>query len=180
MARAQSFDYLHNMRFHAEVVAEAGGGTTIHDLLNSKGNETPQAGFSSVTIPEASLETQEYREGQFLYTRKYPGHVTFNDVTLMRGVAMTDLGFWKWMETAMVGTGEYRVELAIYHYHRADTLPGPGSVNLKLDSAQKKTYLLHEALPIRQKLAADLDATDSAVSIMELDVAYEWLEVKTT
>lgn len=168
MARGQAFDYLHNMRFHVAAVENYVPINTVN----------PQAGFSSVTVPEATVESVEYKEGQFLYTRKYPGHVTFNDVTMMRGVARIDSGFWQWMRTVIEGTGEYRTELLIKHFHRSDTLPGPSTPpaeNLNLQ-VPAKIYKLWQAFPVRHKFSSDLDATDSAVSIMELDVAYEHCE----
>jgi len=169
MARAQSFDYLHNMRFHVSAVENYVPLNTIN----------AQAGFSACTIPEATIEAVEYKEGQFLYTRKYPGHVTFGDVTMSRGVARKDAAFWEWIRTVIEGTGEYRTELLIKHFHRADTLPGPSAPpaeNLNLQAAAK-IYKLWQAFPTRHKLSSDLDATDSGVSIMELDVAYEHCEM---
>lgn len=165
MARAQALDYLHNMRFHVSAVEN-------FIPLNTT---NAQAGFSAVTIPEASVEAVEYREGQFLYTRKYPGHVTFNNITMSRGVARKDASFWEWMRTVIEGTAEYRTELLIKHFHRADTLPGasqPPAENLNL-TAPAKTYKVWQAFPVRHKMSSDLDATDSSVSIAELDIAYE-------
>ena len=169
MARAQAFDYLHNMRFHVSA------GDQYIPL--STGNA--QAGFSAVTIPEASVETVEYREGQYLYTRKYPGHVTFNNITMSRGVAVKDTTLWEWMSTVIRGDAEYRTELQIKHYHRADTLPGattPAAENLNL-TVPAKTYTVHQAFPVRCKPSSDLDATDSAVSISELEIAYEYMDM---
>lgn len=164
MARAMEFDYLHNMRFHV-VASEA------YVPLNA----VAQAGFSGCTVPEMTVEVVDYKEGQFLYTRKYPGHVTFNDVTLSRGVARKDTSFWNWIRNVVEGTDEYRTEVMIKHFHRSDTLPGPSKAPaelLKLDTPVR-TYKLFNALPTRHKFSSDLDASDSGVSIMELDLAYE-------
>ncbi len=170
MARGQAFDYLHSMRFHVSVI----------DPTNPVRTVNPDAGFSSCTVPEVTIDPVEYREGQFLYTRKYPGIPSYNDVTMMRGVARRDSGFWDWIRRVIEGTQEYRTEIEIQHFHRIDTLPGPSlapAENINLTSPAK-VYRLWQAFPSRHKFSADLDATDSSVSIMELDVAYEHCEMQ--
>jgi hypothetical protein len=62
MARAQSDDFLHSMRFWVNVAAGPGG-TSKPDLLGA------EAGFSAVTVPEMTVEAVEYKEGQYIYTR---------------------------------------------------------------------------------------------------------------
>jgi len=187
MARAQATDYLHNMRFMVETSAATGSPGDITSQV--VGGNAPEAGFSTCTTPEATIESVEYKEGQFLYTRKYPGNVTFADVTLGRGVALVDGGFWIWIATVINGTSEYRMDVTIKHYHRTNVTPTtanpvlPGIQNpptdLLLDSGSQakppaRQYRLYNAFPGRHKFASDLDATDSAVSIMELDLSYEY------
>jgi phage tail-like protein len=187
MARAQATDYLHNMRFQVETSAPTGApGDITSAAVPGSG---PEAGFSACTIPEATIEAVEYKEGQFLYIRKYPGNVTFGDVTLSRGVALVEGGFWLWIATVINGVAEYRMDVTIKHYHRTNVTPTtanpvlPGiqnpPVDLLLDSGPMavppaRQYRLYNAFPSRHKFASDLDATDSAVSIMELDLAYEY------
>lgn len=178
MARSQLADFIHSMRFHVVAGQLADGSNAPIQAIN------PDAGFSACTTPEATVEVVEYKEGQFLYTRKYPGHVTYNDVTMSRGVARTDSSFWEWIRIVIEGNGEYRSDVQIKHFHRSDVLPGalytgaqtvptlPPAENLNL-TAPAKIYTLYQALPVRHKFAGDLDATDSAISIMELDVSYE-------
>jgi phage tail-like protein len=174
MARSQTLDFLHNMRFHVTTNAAIGA---AGDITTGGLNNAPEAGFSACTVPEATIESVEYKEGQYLYTRKYPGHVTYADVTMSRGVARVESGFWRWIRTVIEGTGEYRVEVDIKHYHRTDVLPGaadPPAENLLIPTAlPARIYRLYQAYPARHKFSSDLDGTDSAVSIMELDVAYE-------
>jgi phage tail-like protein len=186
VARSQSTDYLHNMRFQVETSAPTGvPGDITSQAAPGSG---PEAGFSNCSIPEATVEAVEYKEGQFLYTRKYPGNVTFGDVTLSRGVALVEGGFWLWIATVIMGTAEYRMDVTIKHYHRTNVttttvdsvLPGIQNppTDLLLDSGVNavppaRQYRLYNAFPGRHKFASDLDATDSAVSIMELDLAYE-------
>jgi phage tail-like protein len=181
MARSQVTDFLHNMRFQVETSAATGSPGDITSVVQA-GNG-PEAGFSGCTVPEMTVEAVEYKEGQFLYIRKYPGNATFADVTLSRGVAIVESGFWAWIATVVMGTGEYRMDVTIKHYQRTSVLPGitnPPSEFL-LDSgpnaaAPSWQYRLYNAFPARHKFAADLDGTDSAVSIMELDLAYEYCQ----
>lgn len=171
MPRAQSTDYLHSMRFQVEV---ADGN---HLFLGQ-----PEAGFSAVTVPEMTIESVEYKEGQMIYTRKYPGNPSMAELTMSRGVTRTDTSFWSWVQTVAEG-GDYRADLRIKHYHR-DSLPNvafpppavPNSTVINKD-AGAKVYEVHEAFPMRHKVASDLDATASEVSIMELDVAFEHFAV---
>lgn len=182
MARAQATDYLHNMRFVVWTSAATGQpGDLSHEQGTFGGsNVGPEAGFSACTIPEATVEAVEYKEGQFLYMRKYPGNVTFGDCTLSRGVAAIDGGFWIWISTVINGTEEYRQDVTIAHFHRIAFLPGRNDPptdtiqGIGAGSLGARNYKLYNAFPSRHKFSSDLDATDSAVSIMELDLAYEY------
>jgi phage tail-like protein len=186
MVRTVSQDYLHSMRFHVSCTDNdqadrylAGGGADVG---------TPHAGFSAVSTPEASLEAVEYKEGNFIYTRKFPGVPTVSDITMSRGVAKLDTSFWAWMQSAIeggpiAGTGTYRQDIHISHYHRDEFLKGGPDqqiVDLGVGGNIKAARIYHclEAFPIRHKVAADLDATASEVSVMELDVAMEYFQIE--
>lgn len=177
--RAQATDFLHSMRFHADVIG-AGG---IQWLQKEGAGTQPGAGFSAVTTPEATVESVEYKEGQMIYTRKYPGNATVSDITMSRGVARRDSSFWDWLRVVVEGSGEYRATLQIKHFHRDTALPrsfpatgDQNATNLAVDRPAR-TYICYEAFPIRHKVAADLDATASEISVMEMDIAYENFEV---
>lgn len=168
MARLQKADPLQGFRFHVEIVAG-------EDFLTFKSDDTSspkgEAGFQSATLPEQTSEMAEYREGAMTYTRKFPGVPTMNNVTLMRGVYLKDTKFDAWIKRTAEG-GEYRCDVAIYHWHRQDKpaeMPG--------DTSKARIYLLHEAFPSRAKPGADLDSTSSEVSLAELDIEFEWFEV---
>lgn len=182
MARSQQTDFLHSMRFHVNA-AVANGGAADLDLNATTKQGKAQAGFSTVTTPEATVEGVEYREGGYIYTRKQPGNPTVSDITMQRGVARGDSSFWKWLRVVIEGSGEYRADLTIMHYHRDKALtreyPAQGTVNLAgidLDNPGR-IYHVKEAFPTRHKTAGDLDATASEISIMELDFAYESFEI---
>lgn len=176
MARAVATDFLHSMRFQ---VAIDDGDRGIS--LSPDGRA--EAGFSNVTTPEATSEAVEYREGTYVYTQKYPGNPTMNDITMSRGVARRDSTFWDWMRRVLEGSGEYRVDLSVKQFHRDTALtrdtPATTTVNKTSISTDvpARTYLIKQAFPIRHKVAGDLDATASEISIMELDLSFEYFEI---
>lgn len=183
MARSQHTDFLHSMRFHVNAAIAPGGAGDL-DLNATVTQGKAQAGFSNVSTPEATVEAVEYREGGYIYTRKYPGNPSMSDITMQRGVARADTSFWKWLRVVIEGSGEYRADLTIMHYHRDRALtreyPAQGTVNLAgidLDNPAR-VYHVKEAFPTRHKVAGDLDATASEISLMELDFAYESFEVE--
>lgn len=177
-------DFLHSMRFHVTAVDSSQSPKMKPTMSTADGR--PDAGFSACSTPEVTSEAVEYREGQFIYTRKFPGVPSTADITMARGVARRDSTFWDWMKEVVEGKaipGNYRVDLTILHYHRAEVLNGAKSPLLDLgadNSSPARKYVVHEAFPIRHKVAADLDATASEVSIMEIDVAYEYFTVDDT
>ena len=184
MARAMATDFMHSMRFHVDAIAPGG----VQRLIVPG---RPQAGFSSVTTPESTVEAVEYKEGNTIYTKKQPGNPTMSDITLSRGVTRGDSSFWEWMRVVMeggpIGTpgAEYRADLEIKHFHRDTSLvrtqpatgDQPNLTNINTDTPGR-IYHVREAFPTRQKVAADFDATASEISIMEMDVAYETFEVE--
>jgi len=169
MARASSTDYFHSMRFF--VAATTKDGYNPFAL-------TAAAGFSTCSTPEVSLEAVEYREGHMIYTRKQPGLPTMADLTLGRGVVLKDSTFYDWIVKTVEGKGQYRTDLIIWHFHR-DALQGTGGFDnpntdkIVNDATPARKYHVMEAFPIRCKIAADLDATASDISVAEVDVAYE-------
>jgi len=178
MPRPVASDFLHSMRFHVAVADP--------NVSKITGPGADGAGFSMVTTPEVNVEAVEYREGTFVYTRKYPGNPTTSDISMSRGVTTKDSSFWDWLRVVVEGSGEYRNDLLIKHYHREQALNREkvttgGASNLVNISTETpaRTYKVFQAFPIRHKVAGDLDATASEVSIMELDVAYEYFEIES-
>jgi phage tail-like protein len=157
MGRAVADDYLHAMKYH--IVPEADTAFL-----------PAEAGFNSVTTPEMSVELAEYKEGTWTYTQKYAGNPTVSDITLSRGVARADTAFFDWITSAVKGL-EYRLNFTIRHYHRDQ------GTNF-LQEAGAREYEVFQAIPIRNKIAGDLDAATSDISIQELDVACEYFELK--
>jgi phage tail-like protein len=177
MARPLNTDFIHSMRFWVTVVgAESALSGRLQPSVFLPG---AHAGFSACTTPEGAVDSVEYREGHYVYTRKLPGIPTMSDITLSRGVAKTDSAFYEWMRVTMEGSGvnNYREDIVIHHHHRESLLGNSGSTSASafdvVDTPGSRKYNLFEAYPIRHKVASDLDATASEISIMELDVAFE-------
>lgn len=181
MARSQATDFLHNMRFHV-VAALHGGGNPLQDG-NTRNVEfatgtPPEAGFMSVSTPDISVSPVMYKEGTMIYERKYPGEPSMGgDIALDRGVARGDSSFWTWIRTVVEGNGEYRADLEIKHFHRAQALSvAPGNQNktsINTDTPAR-TYRVFECFPTTHNLTTgQLAATDGEISIMSLTVAYE-------
>lgn len=178
MARAQATDPLHNFRFHVRATAVDGIGS---DPLQPGGEPSPgvgdsaEAGFQSVSTPEYTVESAEYREGLKTYTEKYPGIPTTNDITMARGVARGDTAFLTWVLAAIEGRS-YRADLTIYHALRTGRT-NPFNPDTNFTAANSKRYTLLQAWPMRVKIAGDLDGSASDVSLAEVDVAYEQFNV---
>lgn len=152
MARAIATDFLHLFKFRV---------TEPSNFLN------PAAGFSTVSIPDFTQAEVTYREGLYVYTRKYPGIPEFSNITLSRGVARSATDFFNWMLQPINGQ-EYRTTIEIQHFHRADQ---------KQPSAR---YILKEAFAVRMKPTGDLDANSPEVAIEELEIAFEEMQVLRT
>lgn len=177
MARGVATDFIHSMRYQV-VIADP-------NVATFSPSGRADAGFTTVTTPEATIEAVEYKEGTFVYTRKYPGNPTVSDISLSRGVARADSTFWDWLRRVIEGSGEYRADIDINHFHREDALlrardqtgTEGNFTNINLDTPAR-IYHVKEAFPIRHKVAGDLDATASEISIMEIDLAYEHFDVE--
>lgn len=160
MARAIKTDYYHTFKFHMAIVSQTTeGGKTVGT----------QGGFTSVTMPEITVETAEYQEGTMLYKRKFPGQVSFSDVSCNRGVVRGNTELYEWIRASYIGK-EYRADAEIKHIHRDEVTELTDFTAV----AAKRSVKLFEAMPTRVKLGSDFDAQSSDVSVEEFDIAYEY------
>jgi phage tail-like protein len=179
MARSVKSDPYHSMRFI--VVAQTADGT---DPLVPTGN--PQAGFTQVSTPDVTTESVEYKEGHWLYKRKYPGTPEAGDVSLTRGVMRKDTTFWDWARAAAEGSAsgysEYRADLLIYVFHRQPTLTTQPKQqeNLTMLDITNPGIVLHcdECFATTCKPMSDLDSNSSDIAVSEITAACEhfWIE----
>lgn len=166
MARPLGNDFYQNFRFHI-----------LMDDDSGDDNRLPEAGFSQCTTPELSIDTAEYREGQFLYTRKIAGIPSMADITVSKGIVRREARFWIWIKACAEGNGNYRNNFSIRHYHREGNLVGGSSGITQNSYGHLRTYGVKQAYPTRYKVASDLDATSSDISVEELDFTYEHFDV---
>lgn len=174
--RAASTDLMQGFRYH--VVARQDG-TDVDPLQGvedgdiARGAGGAQAGFQSVTIPELSVEVAEYREGTFKWTQKYPGVPTISDITLMRGISKRDTSFYKMVKASIDGE-EYRADVSIYHYQRAE-MDLATSAEVGDDTREISCGYCFAS---RAKPAGDFDSNSGEVSLAEVDIAIEKFEIK--
>ncbi len=174
MSRAAVNDLMQNFRFHV-VASDTDGKNPLEYSRTGEYEGGGQAGFTSATIPELSVEITEYREGTFQWTQKYAGVPTVSDVTLIQGVAKTNTTFYDWVRSSVDGA-EYRCDVTIYHYQRTEMSKATQS---ETDDTLRRMEC-HNCVPTRAKPGGDLDSTSSEVSMAEVDFAMESFEIKNT
>lgn len=182
MARSQKTDYLHNFRFWVQVNPS----TTASGKIDLNTSKKVPAGFSTCSVPAATVEVSNYKEGGWVYYQKFPGNPSMENITLTRGVTQGDSSFWQWMQVCMEGGDEYRADLTIQHYSRAGNASGgtltgtiggnPNATTIELDHPAR-TYNIHEAFPATHSVSGALDATSNDISIMSIGIAFEYFEV---
>lgn len=160
MARLNVSDFLQNFRFFAierDPPPDRAGSPFLKVA----------AAFSSIATPEVSTEIVEYRDGMSVLTKKQPTWPTFTPITFIRGVVRGDSEFFNWMDAA-VGGVPYRADVEIHHFHR---------VGWFVNQPARK-YILLEAMPERVKVATDLDALSGDISLAEMDLSFEGLDLE--
>lgn len=179
-ARNASSDKLQSYRFHVKLVAGGPYGGELN-MIGPVGSRF-EAGFKTVTLPQITTETVNYREGISTFAQKFGGPPTVEPITLTRGVSISGTNFFDWLMAKIEGR-DYRSDVSIYQMpitavRRATA--GAGRVNEPIPPGYEDCsieYRLHEAQPSRVKLAGDLDADSGEVSISELELEYEWPEI---
>jgi len=63
----------------------------------------PTAGFSSITMPEMSIESEEIREGTSNFIHHVLGKASMNSITLQKGVTPFNSDFWRWTVACLNG-----------------------------------------------------------------------------
>lgn len=158
MARLAVSDFLQNFRFFA--IEQQPPADRSQKFLQVA------AAFSSISTPEITTDIVEYRDGMSPLTKKQPTWPTFTPISFLRGVVRGDSEFFNWMDAAMGGS-PYRADLEIQHFHR---------VGWFINQPSRK-YQLLEVMPERVKVATDLDALSGDISLAELDVSFEGLNL---
>jgi len=63
----------------------------------------PSAGFSSITSPELTIETNEIKEGTDPFVHHSLGKASMSSITLSKGVSIYNSDFWRWTMGCLKG-----------------------------------------------------------------------------
>jgi phage tail-like protein len=63
----------------------------------------PLAGFSSITMPEMTIETEEITEGTSNFVHHVLKKASMNALTLTKGVSIFNSDFWRWTVACLLG-----------------------------------------------------------------------------
>jgi phage tail-like protein len=118
-------------------------------------------GFTECSGLEMSLDVEEYQEGGRNGTvLKFPTRVTWTNIRLRRGVALSD-DLWNWHYGFVEGKGKRR----------------DGIIVLQNDlHIPVKVWHFTRGLPVKWT-GPSMDATQSQVAIEELEIAHEGLKL---
>lgn len=159
MARAVALDPYQSSRFIVRFSDNMGAGI--------------EAGFTSISLPEVTVEHADYREGTNLYSQKYPVRPVYGSITLSKGVTKASSGLYKWIKNCIEGKG-YRANILIDQFHRTDIGGFQDFSKLKASRRIECWY----CLPVRYKPGTDLDANSSEISIEEIEFEIEFFVIK--
>ncbi|MBP1733181.1 MAG: phage tail tube protein gp19 [Deltaproteobacteria bacterium] len=119
-----------------------------------------QAGFSEVSVLEASVDVVEYREGNELsHVRKLPGRVKYGNVTLKWGVTNSQELYNWWKSVRDGNVIRKNMSIVLMDQQRNDV----------------KRWNVREAWPVSYKVGP-LDAKGNDVLIEELEITNEGVE----
>ena len=133
--------------------------------LGTGNTEGPEAGFSEILMPEASVEVIEYRTGNERENgvRKLTGLTRYANVVLKRGV-IGSLSLYQWLDQIRNGdqNGLRNVVIRLQSEDHTDIV---------------MTWKLLRARPVKYKFSR-LQAAGKQVLIERLELAYERLEME--
>jgi len=119
------------------------------------------AGFSEVSMPAASADVIEYREGgNPSVVRKLPGRIHFGNLMLRRGITASD-ELYNWWKTVLDGQ-TIRRNMAV----------------ILMDEARNpvKRWVFREAWPARYQ-PSGLDARGREVALETVEIVFEGMEL---
>ena len=148
----------------------------------------PLFGFQSISGPGMNLTTRDINQGNLVYPTSYVVRTEIDPIVLRRGASFYDSEFWNWASRVLKGEDGPR-DLMLIHFtgYSITTALGAGGGPLDLGSVislgplsfplmvPARAWKLYKCLPTRYKVG-DFDATDSEVSINELEIKPEAFE----
>jgi phage tail-like protein len=134
-------------------------------------NESPIAGFKTVTTPEITVEASEHRTGSEKFTKKFPGPPTYGEGTMTRGILRGETTIFDWLLKYLNGQ-PFRTTLEIKVYDQE--MWGEAAA----DQVAIFTQTWKECFPTSVKSLGDLDSTAADVNVQEITVAVEEVEIE--
>lgn len=186
--RSRLLDYLQAFRFHLFDVPKLSGGAGRVGFSLADSVFTAVAGFTNVTHPEMTLETETIKEGTFQFDRFFSKRAAVGPMVLARGSRFNDSEFWAWAAGQVLGVMPRR-DLILVQFTSArvgSARSGVGrAINAISDASAEqvrtdfllrvpgKVWYLFNCLPTRYKSGGDLDSRSSDISIQELEIQPE-------
>lgn len=153
MARAESTDPWQDFRFRVHLLDEDG--------------EDVVAGFTTVTIPSASVNTREIESGIMIRNIQVPEGIEVGNASFEHGIFNRDSFFLDWAKAAGSGNltrrNTLRESILVSHFRRDDV---------------EQRYVLHGCFPIDVQLTGDLDANSSEVSVRTIEFNVHRIETR--
>ena len=110
-------------------------------------------GFSSMTVPEFTMETREIKQGNWPYVHQVPtGYQQGGNVTLTMAVLPLNIDMYAWWLQVVNGIFAPRRNLMMAHTRADKALPS-------------RLLSCENCIPVSWKPASDFDASSSAVSL---------------
>lgn len=110
-------------------------------------------GFSSMTIPEFTMETREIKQGNWPYVHQVPtGYQQGGQVTLTMAVMPLNVDMYHWWLQVVNGVFAPRRNLILAHTRQDKALPA-------------RMLICENCIPITWKPGSDFDATVTQVSM---------------
>ena len=178
----------------------------------------PTVGFTSITMPEVSIETEQVVEGTSDYVYNVLKNASANTITLTKGASAYNSDFWRWTMACLKGNAPDKFSVVptklpsipgrrrnfmLIHFMNISSegvldalktggpidkikagamLPAAGlsaailALSGEVVAVPAKLFMLFGCLPTRYKPGSDFDASETAVSIEELDLSYSYFE----
>jgi phage tail-like protein len=190
MARSGNKDPVESFRFDVRIVSVSLAPAQLINAAQNKLSQFARIGFTSVTTPEFTNSTIEYRENTDNYVfRKIPGLQRFNEITLSRGVLpdtstgikASDKDFYRWanrVNSANPGVSLLN-EIGLTQNNNALVRQ---SENYRKDmiiilrdregKAARRWYIIN-AYPSFYKGSSDLEANQQSKAIETMRLEYE-------
>jgi len=179
----RNFRFLVDFRVTGDVGVPGSAASGTNSFLKFKG------GFTSVSGLSITVAGISYREGGMNTTlHQVPGMVSFDPITLTRGVLLGQTEGINWMRqlfAASSGDGipgvdgsSFRCDLDIYVLdHPATGAPNISAQDIISTSAYKMKFTVHNAW-IQQLRFSDLSASDNQLMYESMTLLHEGLSVQ--